>query len=241
MKLFTVHLLCLAAAQQVASFSPAPHDLSSLRPISVSPLSASADVEALLAKAAKLKAEAAAAEDQLHKSLLEKKGSQEQDLDACIDMLFPVDDESLMGLVGRLQKTNWSTEKLMRITSRLHTREMAAQGKGRVSATLHHNHAAFDSVSLDSPKELARLQGLVDRLLDAADVIDEEYMTGKRTVKDQTYLNHVDMDHWTMGDLAGNLKRQVGELRREHEDQFQERQQSFNDAQRKKDLPNKVE
>ena len=191
------------------------------------------DVEALLAKAAKLKAEAAAAEQALHTNLLEKKQGKNSELDGCIDKLFPQNDASIDGLVKRLKENHWSTDRLMEITKRLHEREITAQGKGQVAASLHHDHTKFNKVAEENPAELARVQGLIDRLLEAADTIDEEYLAAKREKKDQTYLNHLDLDHWTMGDLAGNLRRQVGELRREHDEQFQERLESFYEAQRK--------
>ena len=155
------------------------------------------------------------------------------ELDSCVDKLFPANDDSMDGLVSRLKENHWSTEKLLKIAKRIHEREISAQGKGHVTASLHHDHTKFESVSEANSGELARVEGLIDKLIEAAEIIDEEYMAEKRKTKEQTYLNHNDLDHWTMGDLAGNLRRQVGELRREHEDQFQERLESFYEAQRK--------
>ena len=176
MKLLSIFALATVALQQAAAFSPAVQNVASQR---LSPLAATADVEALLAKAAKLKAEAAAAEQQLHKNLLEKKECKNSELDAFINRLFPANDDSIAGLVSRLKESHWSTDRLMDITRRLHAREIAAQGKGQVAASLHHDYTTFDQVSQGNPEELARVQGLIDRLLEAADIIDEEYMTEK--------------------------------------------------------------
>ena len=215
--------------QHVTSFSPAMTSQQRGSPLAA----AGVDVEALLARAAKLKAEAAAAEQALHTNLLEKKGGKASELDGYIDTLFPVNDGSLDGLVQRLKEKHWSTDRLMEITKRLHEREITAQGKGQVSASLKDDRTSFSKVSEGNPEELARVQGLIDQLLEAADIIDEDFMAAKREAKEQTHLNHLDMDHWTMGDLAGNLRRLVGELRREHDEQFQERLESFYEAQRK--------
>jgi hypothetical protein len=227
MKLFLV--LTIAALGTQFGLAFAPYSLakqSSGTAGTTTRLSATAEVEELLRKAAKLKAEAAAAEQELHKVQLEKKQCKDSDMDDCIDRLFPLDDNSVSGLAKRLKESHWSTDKLMKVTRRLHEREICAQGKSTVTAS-------NQKVATTNPKELARVQGLIDRLIEAADVIDEEYMAEKRKSKEQKYLSHVDLDHWTMGDLAGHLRRQVGELRREHEEQFQERLESFYEAQRK--------
>lgn len=227
--LLTLAFATAATLQQVTSFSPAMTSQQRGSPLAA----AGVDVEALLARAAKLKAEAAAAEEALHTNLMQKKEGKNSELDGCIDKLFPVNDGSLDGLVKRLKENHWSTDRLMEITKRLHAREITAQGKGQVAASLKDDRTSFNQVSEGNPEELARVQGLIDQLLEAADIIDEEFMAAKREKKEQTYLNHLDLDHWTMGDLAGTLRRQVGELRREHADQFQERLESFYEAQRK--------
>jgi hypothetical protein len=202
---------------------------------------ASSDAEALMERARKLKAEAETAENELHKNLLEKKGVQNQELDNNIDKLFPQNDDTVDGVVKRLKESHWSTDRLMQIVQRLHDREMAAQGKGRVTASLQGEKTHFDRVSDGNTQESERVQGLIDKLIDAADLIDEEFMKKKRSAKDAIYLNHAELEHWTVGELAKNLRGKVRELRREHEEQFQERLESFNEAQRKKDLPNKTD
>lgn len=233
MKLLFVLILSALAYKEAVGFAPTAFQQSR----KCTALASTMDAEALLRKAAQLKAEAAAAEQSLHKSLLEKKQCKDSELDECIDKLFPQNDKSIQGLANRLKQNHWSTDKLMEITKRLHEREIAAKGKGHVEASLHHDHTKFEKVTAGNPAELARVEGLIDRLIEAAEVIDEEYMVEKRKSKEQKYLSHVDLDHWTMGDLSGNLRRQVGELRREHEEQFQKRLESFYEAQRKKDLP----
>ena len=150
------------------------------------------------------------------------------------------------GLMDRLKKCHWSTDRLLQIVKRLHEREIVAQGKGLVAASQFDVGTMTAPTTATSttqghgfvarkpnPTELARVQGLIDRLMEAAELIDEEYMSIKRQQKEQQYLTHVELDHWTKGELAGHLRRQVGELRREHEEQFQERLESFYEAQRK--------
>lgn len=234
MKLLSVLTLSAFAVQRSVAFVP----LGSPYSRGCSSLKAAMDAEALLRKARQLKAEAeaAAAEEALHKDRLEKKQGKDSDLDSCVDKLFPLNDDSMPGLVNRLKENHWSTDRLLQITKRIHEREICAQGKGQVTASLQNDLTKFDKVSVKDPKELERVGGMIDKLIEAAEIIDEEYMKVKRKNKDQKYLNHVDLDHWTMGDLAGTLRRQVGELRREHEEQFQERLESFYEAQRKNKL-----
>jgi len=236
MKLLLVFFsLAALMVQNVAAFVPSvfSHERKSLA------LRAAMDAQALLQKARQLKAEAAAAEQALHKDRLEKKQGKDSNLDSCVDRLFPTSDASVASVVKNLKECKWSTDKLMLITKRIHEREINAQGKGHVEASLGRDTTKFENVSAGNEKDLARVEGLIDRLIEAAAVIDEEYMSEKRESKEQKHLSHVDLDHWTMGETAENLRGQVGELRREHEDQFQKRQESFNEAQRKKDLPKK--
>ena len=242
MKLLPPVVLILAAwSPRAAAFAPdvSHHQLYYINKekTSSSALTMAMDAEALLRKARQLKLEAEAAEQALHKDLLEKKQCKDSDLDDCVDFLFPANGNSMEGLVNRLKESHWSTDKLMQITKRIHEREISAQGKGYVQASLHRDRTKFEKVSAVNREDLARVEGLIDRLIEAAEFIDEEYMAERRKSKEPKHLSHVDMDHWTVGDLAGNLRRQVGELRREHEDQFQQRLESFYEAQRKKDLP----
>jgi len=225
-------LACAAflAASTSHAFAPASVSTTTRQgAVSSSALTATMDVEALLAKARQLKAEAAAAEDALHANRLDKVSNKNKELDGFIDKLFfaDADTTSVTGVANRLKEHHWSTDRIMQIVRRLHDREVAASGKGHVVV------ASNDRVQQSNPQELTKVTGLIDRLMEAAELIDEEYMSVKRQSKEQKYLSHVDLDHWTVGDLAGHLKRQVGELRREHDEQFQDRLESFYEAQRK--------
>ena len=100
----------------------------------------------------------------------------------------------IKGLANRLKEHHWSTDKLLEITKRLHEREIAAQGKGHVTASLYHDHTKFEKVTSGNLEELARVETLIDRLIDAAEVIDEEYMAEKRKAKEQKYLTHVELE-----------------------------------------------
>lgn len=230
---------------ETASFSPVVTiGFHRLVPISLSTNSANSeetDVERLLRRARELRAEAEAEERALHETLLTQKELKDQELDKCVDALFPPNEDdngSVDALVNRMKELQYSTDKLLEIVVRLHEREIKAKGIHRVEAYFQHNsHTGFERVSKVDQEELERVEGLIDRLVAAAEQIDEEYMKEKRNSKDPSYLSHVDIEHWTVGECGAILSTKIRELRREHDTQFQERLHSFYEAQRKKDLP----
>ena len=224
---------------QLAGFSFQQRSVAASHGASHLAAASSSEAEALFEKARKLKAEAEESEHELHTNLLEKKGALNQELDNNIDKLIPKNDDSVQMVAKRLKEGHWSTDRLLQIVQRLHDREMAAQGKGQVTASVEKDRTQFDRVTKTNEEELSRVRGLIDNLIDAADLIDEEFMVKKRQAKDAIYLNHAELEHWTVGELAKNLRGKVKELRRGHSDEYQERLESFYEAQRKKDLPPK--
>lgn len=198
------------------------------------------EAQRLLQKARQLKAEAEAEAQALHETLLDQKQVKEKQLDKCIDALFPPSSPNdIPALVARLKELKYSTDKLLEIIVRLHEREMKAKGIHQVEAFFQHDtHTGFERVSCEvNEAEVERISGMIDSLIAAAEQIDEEYMAEKRKSKNPKYLSHVEIEHWTVGECAATLSGKIRELRREHEQQFQERLRSFYEAQRKKDLP----
>lgn len=193
---------------------------------------AESEVEALLRKARELKAAAAAAEEDLHTSLLDKKGKKDADTDRMIDCLFPADDGAkaadLDGLVGRVRSKRPSTDMLLRVVQRLHERETTALGLAHVEQD---GSSAFKVVKGDvDDKELDRINGLIDRLVEATAVLDSEYSADE----DRTH-HHSEALHWTAGDVSHILGDKAKDLRREHGDGFKKRQDEYYEAAKRKE------
>lgn len=193
------------------------------------------EAEALLRKARELKAAAAAAEESLHNSLLEKKAKRDADTDSIIDKLFPIGEDAVESVVERLKAKRLSTDCLVRLVERLHEREVTARGIAHVEPSIHHDHTDFKVITskVDST-ELDRVSGLVDRLISASKILDEEWIRDKEA-KGEKYRTHTEAEHWTAGDLAKILDDKVKDLRREHDDQFRRRQEEYYEAALKKE------
>ena len=200
---------------------------------------AESEAEALLRKARELKAAAAEAEKQVHDNLLSKKAQRDAETDKVIDHFFPHDgadgDMDLTGLVQRIKSKRPSSDLLLRVVDRLHERECAAQGLAHVEPSVHHDHTDFHVIKSEvNEEELKRVGGLIDRLVDAAKVLDEEWYQEKQA-KGDPYRNHNELVHWAAGDVAKTLSEKAKDLRREHDDRFKKRQAEFFEAARKKD------
>ncbi|CAB9529772.1 expressed unknown protein [Seminavis robusta] len=96
MKLIPLFAIAALAVHQAAAFTVLGRFTPSSSTTRLS--SSTTDIEALLAKARQLKAEAAAAEQELHKEQLEKKQCKDSELDEFIDKLFPPNDDGLAGV-----------------------------------------------------------------------------------------------------------------------------------------------
>lgn len=209
----------------------------------VSPVSAQAlysqvgtnNAEALLRKARELREQVEKNENELHQTLLAKKAAKDEKTDKMISCLFPLDqdDGSVRSLCERLRAKRPSSDMLVTIVERLHEREVAARGIEHVEPENGHDNAvSFKRVSAPNEQELEKIIGLVDRLIEAAEVLDEEFQDRKAAREEGTTHNS-DL-HFGGGDLTGILKAKRLELGREHDDQFQERLQSFYDAAKRK-------
>lgn len=196
------------------------------------------EVEQLLRRARELKAEADTQEQALRESRLNKKFKTDGETDAIIDNLFPIGERiSVVELSTTLKENMWSTDKMLRIAGRLHEREVDAKGIEHVVSTIENDKTIYTRVEKVDEEDLERVTGLIDRIIEAADMIDEEYLKAKRDNKDTAHRTHIERAHWTVGESAEFLKSKVKHMRREHEQQFKDRQNSFYEAQRKKDIP----
>lgn len=200
----------------------------------MSPIS---DAEALLAKARALRQQAEADEHKLHSTLIEKKKCQNTETDLIIQKLFPLNhnnqkevdrNASIRDLAKRIEELRLSKVMLERVVERLHEREISARGLEHVEPSNHHEQVKFIRVAQLQEEELTRVQGLIQRLIDAAEVIDEEYL------KHEQKRHHVDETHWSRGNLSKVLKEKAHFLGREHEDEFKKRLEEFYEAARKK-------
>lgn len=219
------------------------------------------EIDALLRKARELRAEAQAEEEQLHSTLIEKKLCHDEEMDDAINQIFyprlqlrkqnqsnanigheePLDYGDKEHIVHRLRQCQFSTEKLKDIVTRLHEREIKARGLQHVETKRYGEvgkHVKFEVVKSpnEDKEELQKVVGLVDRLIAAAAVIDEDYWKEKRVQGEKMKLHHSDIEHWTMGNLAKILKDRADNLGREHSEQFKTRLAEYYEAARRKDI-----
>lgn len=231
----------------VAAFSPSSRTLVSLSPdLSQVRLHSTkeglSEVEKLLQKARELRAQAESDESKLHLALHEKKVAQNMGTDTLINELFPqivsshVDDhsqQSALDVSERLQTMKLSTRKLEEVVERLHEREIAASGLEHVESSVHHSHVQFKRVAERDEKEVKRIEGLIQLLIDAASILDETYlkeqMLSKKNVK-----HNADIIHWSCGELSHILSEKAKFLGRGHEEQFKRRLEEYYEAARKK-------
>ena len=140
------------------------------------------DVDRLLQKARELRKQAASGEDELHNTLIRRKRTQDAATDAIIQQLFPdndTDDGDGVALCDRLREKRLASDMLVRVVERLHEREVAAKGLDHVEPSVHHDQVTFKRVAQPDDEELARIQGLVHKLIEAAEVLDKEFIEQK--------------------------------------------------------------
>lgn len=190
------------------------------------------EVEKLLRMARQLRQEAEQKEEEIHTQLLSKKEQGNAETDALIQQLFAADS-----LVDKLSERKCCTETLTRIVDRLFERECKAKGLEHIVPSLHHDHTQFKRIKTQVDKdELLQVTTMMDNLVEACEALDERFLEQQRA-RGEKYVTHLDREHWNAGNCAFHLKDHIRGLRREHEEQFQKRQEEFYKAQRKKDLP----
>ena len=198
------------------------------------------DAQRLREKARRLMEEVKKQEDALHSNLIEKKKSQDAATDAIISQLFPANDEgSTCDVADRLRNKRLASDTLVKVVERLHEREIAARGLEHVEPSVSNESVTFARVAEPNEKELAAIQGLVDRLIEAADVLDREFVTQKSECDGK--MMHSDIMHWGGGNIAGILKDKAKELGRAYDEQFRKRLESFYDAAKRKHSRDEVD
>lgn len=218
------------------------------------------EAEALLAKARELRAQAEAAESQLHATLIEKKTCMDVETDSVIEDLFPFNvktrfnmdkgkgdtktamaeayNNTVTELAEKLERKKLSKDMLLRVVERLHNREIAARGLECVEPSLHHTHVKFERVASPNKEELDRVSGLIDLLVEAATVLDTAFLSNqmaRRGENGRVVMHVVDHSHWSSGELSKVLRERAKFLGREHDEQFKNRLEEFYEAARKKD------
>ena len=208
-------------------------------PAATSQLSATqaeTEAERLLRKAKELREASQRAEDNLHATLIQKKTEKDATTDRIISQLFP--SNGIDDLVDRLRQKRLASDMLVRIVERLHEREIAARGLEHVEPSMHHDQVTFKRVAEADEVELAKLDGIVHELIQAAEVLDKEFVEQKGKA-DGGKITHAEMMHWGGGKIAEILKDKLKELGREQDEQFKKRLQSFYDAANRKNHKDK--
>jgi hypothetical protein len=192
MRLIRSITLAAIASSFAQAFVPlAPNTAQPAHPNGAAELRATAETEAerLLRKVRELRKEAKAGEDELHTTLIQRKKTRDAATDSIIAQLFPIvkvaDGNDVSGgdgvcaLCDRLRERRLAADVLVRVVERLHEREVAARGLEHVEPSVHHDQVTFVRVSQPDEAELLKVQGLVDRLIEAAEVLDREFIKEK--------------------------------------------------------------
>ena len=236
MKFLSASLL-LFSATAVTAFAPSYNHLQLVRSNSAVFAAGGAtqeetEAERLLRKARELRAAAAQEEQKVHESLTKKKADRDAQTDKLIQELF----FSSTDLVDNLRKKRPGSKTLEAIVDRLDEREVAAKGLDHVKFKMVGEKTEFERVK-ENPQdqaELERLDGKIDDLLQAVEILDKEFMANKKA-KGESYVAHAEEEHWGGGKCAQHLTSRVKEIRRERSEQFQKRMEEFREAQRRKD------
>lgn len=198
-------------------------------------MSALSDAQALLAKARALREQADSDEHELHSTLIEKKKCQNSETDAVIEKLFPLNEAddsgpaAVQARANRIEDLKLSTDMLKKVVERLHEREISARGLEHIESSQNEKQVKFVKVESANEEELERVQGLILKLIAAADKIDEKYL------KDEQKHHNADTSHWSRGSLGKVLTEKHHFLSREHDDSFKKRTKEYYEAAKKKE------
>lgn len=160
---------------------------------------AETEAERLLRKVKELRQQVKAGEDELHTTLIARKKTLDTATDSTIAYLFPTivvdddngalttsdggngNDDGVCALCDRLRQKRLASDVLVRIVERLNGREVAARGLEHVAPSLDRDDRVTNFVRVSQPNEveLGKIQGLVDRLIEAAEVLDREFIEQK--------------------------------------------------------------
>lgn len=243
MKLLSILLFATTLSETLgfASFSQATKCKSVVVTATTTQLCATqADTEAerLLKKARELREASHRAEDTLHATLIQKKKEKDAATDMIISHLFP--SNGIDDLVDRLRQKRLASDMLVRVVERLHEREIAARGLEHVEHSLHHDQVTFKRVAQPDEVELAKVEGIVHDLVEAAAVLDQEFVDQKvKADGGKGKISHAEIMHFGGGEVAQILQQKLKELGREQDEQFKKRLQSFYDASNRKNHEDK--
>jgi len=195
---------------------------------------AETEIEKLLRMARELKQSAAAAEESLQVTKLDKKAKKDSKTDSLISLLFPVEVEEVSDLVNRIRTKKPSTECLVDVVERLHEREIKFRGLSHVGEISDNDdNKKFTQITSEvDTEEVAKISAFTGRLIAATKIIDDEWFQARGTNQHRT---HAEAEHWTAGDVSKILSDRSNILRREHEDQYQKKQEDYYKKALKKD------
>jgi len=247
--LFSVTAVAFLQFGQVASFAPAitwgaHRNVAIISHNRLFSTAGESEVEGLLRRARELREQAEADEVSLRSESFSKKAAKDLQTDQMIDKIFPLNckDACTQETADQIIACKASADFLSRVIERLHEREIAARGLSHVESASQSN-ANFEVVSGKvNQVELSRVEGLIQRLIDAVGIVDEKNVQQhfQTTGQQKMQLSHAETEHWHTGELTKILKSKAKNLGREHEDQFLKRLKSFQEAARiKKDDSNK--
>lgn len=211
----------------------------SVRPITrlTSLAAVETDAERLLRKARQLREQVQQNEKELHTTLIERKMERDTSTDNIIEYLFE-SCETRGALCERLRSKRLASDQLVTVVERLHEREIAARGLEHVEPQHQESSVTFKRVSSPDEAELEKIVGLIDRLIEAAEVLDKEFIEHKQGSHEA--ITHADMIHWGAGNAAGILKDKSKQLGREFDEQFLQRLESFHEAIKRKHTRDEV-
>jgi len=195
------------------------------------------EVEQLLQKAKKLRAEAEQQEQEIHTELIAKKAKEDVHLDGLIGYIFSGYD-----VVEQLRKKKLSMSTLEQIIDRLEERHVVAMGQERVEAiNIHHEGEPsgegliqFSRVTSERDDNHAVYIGaLIECLIESVSVLDKDFSKKKGGISNLwKSTTRAESNHWGGGYGARDLRQRLREKRRGRDQQFLERQEEFNEAQR---------
>lgn len=175
----SITLATIACSFAQAFVPPVPNTALPAHPTALR-ATAETEAERLLRKVRELRKEVKAGEDELHTTLIQRKKTRDAATDSTIAQLFPNDGgDGVCALCDRLRERRLAADVLVRVVERLHEREVAARGLEHVEPSVHHEQVTFVRVSQPNEADLRKIQGLVDRLIEAAEVLDKEFIEQK--------------------------------------------------------------
>lgn len=203
-------------------------------------MAAETEVEKLLRMARELRAQAEESEKQVQEKVADKKADKKVRLGGLLNLLWydgtkgpdvgtpDMAINALSSVANKLRSKNPSVDTLEQLVDWMDERRDIALGNEHVEK------AGGGYASIKSQKDLAeaeRLNMLIESLLDALQVIDNEKDPNQKHEK----------GHLGSGHTSEDLRRRLRENRRERDEQFLERQNSFVEAQTIKEGKSKYE